>query len=548
MGASFRSLRRRALVVGGLSSVLLLSAAAAAVVVAARAPSAAGALLSRAAAPAPRTTATTAPPILTQWGTKGSGRSQFDRPVSIAVGPEDAIYVVDESSCRVQKFDANGKYLTEWGGRGSKDGEFTGRSHLAVAPNGDVYVLDSSSGRVQVFAPDGTFLFKWGSNGKDDDQFGYAYGIAIDGQGRVFIGDRDKDRICIYSSHGGLIRQWGQVGVGENRSKDLAGIAITRALPDGRVYVLEGQGVREYGLDAAVKNSWGGPGAGAGQFAGPFAIAVDAFGSVYVSDNNNSRFQVFSGDGRFVRQWRFNEPGYIHGMAVGSDNSLYVIDYFQNWVRRYGPPARDNTPPSTTVKGADDKWHNRDVTLTFTATDNDGGSGVSFTEARKWGYYDSSEEYVDDWSTWFRGSSLIVHAVSDHTMDGERRVEVRSVDLAANKETPQTVTVRIDTKAPESFVLPLKASSVKKGDKVVVRIRLVEELSEKVRFDLGVYSEKLDKLVLTKKTGWVKLNRRLPHTWTFTAALAPGKYSVWAAAQDLAGNEGEADSTQLTVK
>ena len=38
-------------------------------------------------------------------------------------------------------------------------------------------------------------------------------------------------------------------------------------------------------------------------------------------------------------------------------------------------PATDTTPPPTTVSGADSLWHNQPVTLTFTATDDPGGSG-----------------------------------------------------------------------------------------------------------------------------------------------------------------------------
>ena len=46
--------------------------------------------------------------------------------------------------------------------------------------------------------------------------------------------------------------------------------------------------------------SWGGGGSGDGQFAGPCGVAVDAGGSVYVTDRGNNRIQKFTGSGAFV--------------------------------------------------------------------------------------------------------------------------------------------------------------------------------------------------------------------------------------------------------
>jgi hypothetical protein len=505
------------------------------------------------ASESPRPVPTVTPSVLAQWGSKGSGLGQFDNPVSIAVGPQDVVYVKDAHTHRVQKFTAAGTFVTAFGKPRTNaygDGELGGLCHLAVGRDGEVYVLDTASGCVQVFSSDGVFVRRWGSNGKADDQFGAAYGIAVDTQGRVYVGDRDKDRVCVFGPSGSLVDQWKDIGTGADQFKDFTGIAIAKGGPQDGVYLLEGCEVKLYTPAGDLVRRWGSLGPEPGQLAGPYAIAVDRPGFVYVSDNNNSRFQVFTRNGDVVALWRFNEPGYIYGLAVGSDASVYAVDYFQNWVRRYAPVVgADTTPPVTTVKGVDDKWHNRAVTLSFSATDNEGGSGVDRTEARKWGYYDSSEEYVDDWGRVSTGSSLTVTADSgEHELDGRRRVEFRSVDVAGNEESTQTVTVLIDTEAPVTRILSVKASTVERRDKVVVRVWVSEELSAKVRFDLALYSGQKDELVLSKKTGWVKRKRELPYTWSFSGALEPGRYTVIAAATDLAGNAGEPAAGQFLVK
>ena len=43
---------------------------------------------------------------------------------------------------------------------------------------------------------------------------------------------------------------------------------------------------------------WGKSGAANGQFRGPFGIATDKSGDVYVADTDNNRVQVFSASGR----------------------------------------------------------------------------------------------------------------------------------------------------------------------------------------------------------------------------------------------------------
>jgi DNA-binding beta-propeller fold protein YncE len=63
----------------------------------------------------------------------------------------------------------------------------------------------------------------------------------------------------------------------------------------------------------------------------PFGVAADSSGMVYVSDCTRHNISVFTPDGNLMTSLgtmgevpgKFNTP---HGLAVGSDGSLYVCD------------------------------------------------------------------------------------------------------------------------------------------------------------------------------------------------------------------------------
>ncbi len=124
------------------------------------------------------------------------------------------------------------------------------------------------------------------------------------------------------------------------------------------------------------------------------------------------------------------------GLAAGG-NKLFWELYWQY----FGSPlAVDTIPPTTTVSGGDDLWHNKPVALAFSATDNPGGTGVAYTE------YSLAE------GSWANATKLTVPAPADHTNDGPHTVLYRSADDAGNLEKAKSCTVRIDTTPPTTSV------------------------------------------------------------------------------------------------
>ena len=79
-------------------------------------------------------------------------------PWGVAVDEEGDVYIGDWRNDRVQKFNAEGKFLFSIGRSGSGNGEFNRPAGVAVDSDGDIYVADSGNDRVQLFDPKGRYL------------------------------------------------------------------------------------------------------------------------------------------------------------------------------------------------------------------------------------------------------------------------------------------------------------------------------------------------------------------------------------------------------
>ena len=87
-------------------------------------------------------------------------------------------------------------------------------------------------------------------------------------------------------------------------------------------------------------STWGTFGSADGQFMTPQGVAVGGAGDVYVSDGDNSRVQVFSSNGSYLRQWIVPAvtPGSQHqalNIAVDANENVYVAATSDMMVYRY---------------------------------------------------------------------------------------------------------------------------------------------------------------------------------------------------------------------
>jgi DNA-binding beta-propeller fold protein YncE len=241
------------------------------------------------------------------------GEGSFARPHGITIGPDDAVWCVDDFGHAARKFTLEGELVLTLGnpGRPSDTGasslDFRGirragppfhyPTNLALSPEGDLYVADGyGNARVHKFAPDGRLLFSWGEPGSGPGRFQVPHGIAVDRGGTVYVADRENSRIQLFSPRGELLGEWrddiarpcevfidteGRVFVAELGYRAGMWPGIAPPSPDatgGRVSVFDAGG--------RLLARWGGgenPCA-PGDFFAPHDIWLDARGDVYVAE------------------------------------------------------------------------------------------------------------------------------------------------------------------------------------------------------------------------------------------------------------------------
>ena len=79
---------------------------------------------------------------------------------------------------------------------------------------------------------------------------------------------------------------------------------------------------------------------GVGQLDSPVASAIDAAGSVFVSDPKVDTIYKFDGTGHYVTQWRSlgSGPGQFHFSArldVDQNGNVYVVDGYNNRIQKF---------------------------------------------------------------------------------------------------------------------------------------------------------------------------------------------------------------------
>jgi len=164
----------------------------------------------------------------------------FEVAQQVRVDPQDNVWIVDQMSSMVIKFDPNGHVqmllgrkaeservpalpLTQAGGGGGRGGGLPGagaQSDIFNRPTdvawdaaGNIYVADGlGNARVAKFDKNGKFVRSWGSRGTANGQFSVAHGIAIDAKGNVYVADTGNKRIQVFDGDGAYKSQIEGVG------------------------------------------------------------------------------------------------------------------------------------------------------------------------------------------------------------------------------------------------------------------------------------------------------------------------------------------------
>ena len=187
---------------------------------------------------------------------------------AVAVNSKGRVYLFCRAEHPVLIYERDGRFVGSWG-----EGVFSMRTHgITIAPDDSVWCTDDAGHSVRKFTPDGKILLTLGDNAGKPSDSGY------DGSNLTTVA---------------------RAAPPFNRPTNLA------VAPNGDLYVSDGYGnarVHRFSPNGTLLGSWGEPGTGPGQFMLPHGIAVDGTGSVFVCDRESDRIQVFTAEGRFVRE------------------------------------------------------------------------------------------------------------------------------------------------------------------------------------------------------------------------------------------------------
>lgn len=297
---------------------------------------------------------------------------KLDKPVAVAVDPQGQIHVLDAAGglfsdkSAIKVYAQDGSYI--------KQMNHTGKPAAMFMAADGLYVADRQSHAVKRFDAAGNLITSFGSKGEGRGQFMSLSGLAIEA-GHVFLGDAERSSIHHFQTavpaqapagaprttaipfvrwlHSMPAAVGKMVWDGKDtlyavardkplilkfREGEVQELAIPELTPNslafdkaGALWVLDKEHARVSKRDAAAQEvfGFGGQGSRHAQFDGPTDLVIADDGHVYVSDTGNSRVQIFSSDGVFLRAIDKSKSDSLSrptALALDAQGRLYVLD------------------------------------------------------------------------------------------------------------------------------------------------------------------------------------------------------------------------------
>jgi len=306
-------------------------------------------------------------------------------PFGVAVDCSGNVFIADTSNNRIRRADAATGIITTVAGNGLGDGgpatsaslfepeavttDVTGNLLIADTNNSRIRRVDASTGIITTEAGTGQDGFSGDGGPATSAAFSQPAGLVVDKSGNLFISDTDNNRIRRVDASTGIVTT--VAGNGTTGFSGDGGPATSASLnlgqgPDliadnsGNLFIADTQNNRIRRVAAATGiittvagngtfgfSGDGGPATSAA-LAGPFGVAVDSSGNVFIADTGNNRIRRvdaltriitavagngnsgFAGDGGPAINASLNFP---MGIFLDGAGNLFIADSNNNRVR-----------------------------------------------------------------------------------------------------------------------------------------------------------------------------------------------------------------------
>ena len=88
---------------------------------------------------------------------EGNEDYMFANPVSIEADKRGNIYVLDSRDCVIKKFGPQGNFINQFGGKGQGPGEFERPNNLMISPQDKIFARDTRLNKIEGFSLDGEY-------------------------------------------------------------------------------------------------------------------------------------------------------------------------------------------------------------------------------------------------------------------------------------------------------------------------------------------------------------------------------------------------------